>query len=359
MQTDEENRDDHGVSIFRGARQFVDAGCIEATVAAMQTHRDDTRIAKYAYCVLLWFVHGHAENAARAVRAGALTLRLPRRIDAEGQDWYNTLRLELQAAAAAQADAAMAALLAEEEAERTARGSIAGHTKKKAAKRRGRSGANAGGDAVISEASSGAALPHDGGVAAEGEHDALDTAAAAEVAGANDVSAPSASAQRRRRRAATKAAKRAGHAPAGSAVPALVPADAAYESDMAAEAMEADAASADDDSDASPSLSAALPTPPSVSVSPASTPSYAALSAQLTALRAATAELQAALASAEAEADAMRCVICMDAPRCCVVLPCRHLALCASPACAAMLGAQPARCPLCRRGVADTMQVFV
>jgi hypothetical protein len=96
---------------------------------------------------------------------------------------------------------------------------------------------------------------------------------------------------------------------------------------------------------------AALPPSPAAPASPA----VQHADATLTALLAAS---QAALAKAEAEADAARCVICMDAPRCCVVLPCKHLALCASPACAAMLGAPP-RCPLCRRGVTDTMQLFV
>jgi hypothetical protein len=40
------------------------------------------------------------------------------------------------------------------------------------------------------------------------------------------------------------------------------------------------------------------------------------------------------------------------------LLPCKHLALCDAPACAAMMGAPP-RCPLCRAAVADTLQLFV
>lgn len=59
-----------------------------------------------------------------------------------------------------------------------------------------------------------------------------------------------------------------------------------------------------------------------------------------------------------AEVDASRCAICLDAAKCTVLLPCRHLVLCAAPACLAMLGAAP-RCPMCREGVADTMQLFV
>ena len=50
--------------------------------------------------------------------------------------------------------------------------------------------------------------------------------------------------------------------------------------------------------------------------------------------------------------------VCLDAPKCTVLLPCRHLALCAAPASRGMLGAPPL-CPLCRCGVADTMQLFV
>ncbi len=52
------------------------------------------------------------------------------------------------------------------------------------------------------------------------------------------------------------------------------------------------------------------------------------------------------------------CVICLDVPRCVALLPCKHLALCAAPACAAMMGTPPL-CPLCRVPVADTLQLFV
>ena len=51
------------------------------------------------------------------------------------------------------------------------------------------------------------------------------------------------------------------------------------------------------------------------------------------------------------------CAICLDALPCVVLLPCRHVPLCAAPACAAMLGAPPL-CPLCRVAVTDTMQVY-
>ena len=52
------------------------------------------------------------------------------------------------------------------------------------------------------------------------------------------------------------------------------------------------------------------------------------------------------------------CCLCLSAPRCVVLLPCKHLALCDAPACAAMLGGAPRRCPPCREAVADTLTVF-
>jgi hypothetical protein len=56
-----------------------------------------------------------------------------------------------------------------------------------------------------------------------------------------------------------------------------------------------------------------------------------------------------------AENNDTTCVICLDAPRSVVLLPCKHLALCSAPACAAMMGAPP-RCPLCRVVVAGTFE---
>ena len=61
---------------------------------------------------------------------------------------------------------------------------------------------------------------------------------------------------------------------------------------------------------------------------------------------------------AKDELDASKCVICLSAPRCLAVLPCRHLPLCAAADCAAAMGTPP-RCPLCRVGVTGTMQLFV
>jgi hypothetical protein len=72
---------------------------------------------------------------------------------------------------------------------------------------------------------------------------------------------------------------------------------------------------------------------------------------------AAAGEARAAAALAKLEAE-HSCVICLDAPRCMGLMPCRHLLLCDGVACAAMLGAPPL-CPTCREPVADTMRLFV
>jgi hypothetical protein len=64
-----------------------------------------------------------------------------------------------------------------------------------------------------------------------------------------------------------------------------------------------------------------------------------------------------AAACAPPEPARPTCVICLDAPPCVVLLPCRHAPLCGSAVCAAMLGAPPL-CPLCRAPVNDTLAIF-
>ncbi len=66
----------------------------------------------------------------------------------------------------------------------------------------------------------------------------------------------------------------------------------------------------------------------------------------------------AQIAQLQAELDATKCVVCLHAPRCTGLLPCKHFLLCSSPDCFAMLGAPPL-CPLCRQRVTDTLQWFV
>jgi hypothetical protein len=65
----------------------------------------------------------------------------------------------------------------------------------------------------------------------------------------------------------------------------------------------------------------------------------------------------AAAAAAASATERPMCVICLDAPPCVLLLPCRHIPVCGSAACAAMMGA-PAKCPLCRVAVADLLAVF-
>ena len=70
-------------------------------------------------------------------------------------------------------------------------------------------------------------------------------------------------------------------------------------------------------------------------------------------------QLQDALAANEELKKAAECVMCLDAARCTALLPCRHLALCGSPACFALLGAPQPHCPVCREPVLDSLTLFV
>ena len=57
--------------------------------------------------------------------------------------------------------------------------------------------------------------------------------------------------------------------------------------------------------------------------------------------------------AAQEGGDDPSCVVCLAHPRAVVLLPCRHLSLCAL--CAAGVSA----CPMCRGAVEETMVVFV
>jgi hypothetical protein len=54
--------------------------------------------------------------------------------------------------------------------------------------------------------------------------------------------------------------------------------------------------------------------------------------------------------------EALICVVCLEAQRAVVLLPCRHFVTCAT--CAATLP-QPRLCPMCRVPVADVMPLFM
>jgi hypothetical protein len=51
-------------------------------------------------------------------------------------------------------------------------------------------------------------------------------------------------------------------------------------------------------------------------------------------------------------------VVCVDARKDRLMLPCGHL--CACEACAAeLMRVRPARCPICREGIREVMRVFL
>jgi hypothetical protein len=56
--------------------------------------------------------------------------------------------------------------------------------------------------------------------------------------------------------------------------------------------------------------------------------------------------------------DAQLCAVCLDAPKDCMLLPCRHLCACAG--CAAALAARAeALCPMCRVRIESWTNVFL
>lgn len=58
------------------------------------------------------------------------------------------------------------------------------------------------------------------------------------------------------------------------------------------------------------------------------------------------------------EADMrITCTVCLDRPKCIVIQPCRHLCLC--EVCTDIIKKKiPAKCPVCRQNVEDTMKIF-
>jgi hypothetical protein len=388
---------------------LVAAGAVEGVVSAMEAQKAScSRVLRFGYQALVRLTAADTSAIQRAINAGAL--RLPRTDDKQVELIRNALFQRLNdaasaadAAASAKADAAMAELLAEEEAAGKAGGSAASKKKSKAKKAAGGAGGAGGAEGVVP-----AAVPLPAAPAARGAEGAAASTAAKQPAApppAAPMSAPSAAAERRRRRAATKAARRTGAAASGVAAAAAAssdddaaPDDAAVGSGMAAGATEeAQPAAASEhplesmfpwlrlSSNAAAPPGASPPLPPPLPPLPRATlvtapPAPSAHDAQLAAMVAQLAEQKAAMAAKDAamaaqataiaakdaalaklkaEADAApKCSICLDATPCVVLLPCRHQPLCGAPACAAMLGSPPL-CPLCREPVADTMHTFV
>ena len=358
---------------------LVAAGVVEAIVSALQARPNAAgAMLLVGYSVLDKVTAMDSLAIERALKAGAL--RLPRTDHKEAGLRRDVLFRQLNdavAAADARADAAMAELLSEEAAAKAASGAASKKRRGKAKKADDAHGAGGAEDAP----------PHavrgaEGGAAPAAEQPAP-------LLPAGPPPAPSAAAERRRRRAATKAARRCGAA--ASAAPAAAAAAAATSSDddilndeagggggdAAAEAKQAPPPPLSEQPleavfpflsvsnaslpGASPPLLPQLPPLPRApwDAAPPAVPAPNAQDARLAALEAQLAAKDAALAALKAEADAApKCAICLDAPPCVVLLPCRHQPLCGSAACAAMLGAPPL-CPLCRKPVADTLHTFV
>jgi hypothetical protein len=286
---------------------LVHGGAIEALVGGARRHAESDAVVQHAFTALRALASSHAAHAQRVIQAGALTLRLPRRSSATAQQLLRELQACLQPMAAAQADAAMAELLASEEAERAAVEQRKNKAAKSKSRRKGRGGGGGGGTSC-DDAPSADAQPEDAYDGEASHGGAAGEDAQPEVATTQPPAAP----------------------PAASSAQLI---------DELFPWMRAD----------SPPLQPAVDAPTAAAaVLPPAAPAPTALETALA----------AALAKAEEEVDATKCVICLDAQRSCVMLPCKHLAVCSAPACAAMLGAPP-RCPLCRVAVSDTMQLFV
>jgi hypothetical protein len=306
------------------------AGAVEATLTALSSHSAHADMQLEGYKLLLALI-ADEDNALRAVRAGALRLKWGvRNAGPELVRCHHAVVRELERAAATAAEAAAAELLASEERERGVPATT--HKPGKSKKNRGGGAAGAAG---ASGSGGGQALPaqnamRDGAASAaqeqpqgaDADNDAKDAAPPSQL---------SALAARRRRRTATKAARRHG-ASAGGAEAAEVAGEEPAPDDQPDEAP----AAAPEDGAAAGDAAA----PPA---------------AQMQQLHVQPPAAAPPPAQDAAENIDMTCVICLDASRSVVLLPCKHLALCGAPACAAMLGAPP-RCPLCRVAVADTFE---
>jgi hypothetical protein len=309
------------------------AGAVGAVLSALSSHSAHAEVQLQGYQTLLTLIIADEGNAQRAIRAGALRLkRGVRNAVPELVRCRNAVMRELERAAATAAEAAAAELLASEELERGAAAAAPkpGKSKKKrggGAGGAGGAGGNGGGQQALPTQT------HDD--AASAAHEQPPPHAADADDDADDAAAPSqlsALAARRRRRTATKAARRRG-ASTGGAEAAEAAADEAPAPD--AQPAEASVAAAEDDADAD---DAAVPPAAQMQQLHVQPPAAAA----------------PLLHGAAEDPESPSCVICLDAPRSVVLLPCKHLALCSAPACAAMMGAPP-RCPLCRVVVVDTL----
>ena len=346
------------------------AGALEALTRLLCAPRLlDTQVQVAGDGALLALITDDAACQKRALAAGAL--ELPASAHIALLALLRGCVADGQRAAAADADAAAAALLAELDAESAAAAAAQHKRKAKQQKKQKQAHhADAAADHPAGASGSGAA-----GEPAQASHAAdLPSGSSGDAA---CEAAPSASAKRRQKRTAAKTARRGGGAPGGAAGRSAPDDadDAAGSSAAAAAPDEPDAHAPDEQADvAAPAAVDAAP-PDDDAIAPAAlfmqqmfpflqlagAGAAAALPPEVAppAVPApAVAPEAAAAAAKEEEEDASLCVICLDARRCVALMPCKHLALCAAPACAVMLGAPPL-CPLCRVPVADTLQLFV
>jgi hypothetical protein len=69
------------------------------------------------------------------------------------------------------------------------------------------------------------------------------------------------------------------------------------------------------------------------------------------------AELGSGSATPQPDAEETLCVVCMDAPKDHIIVPCGHMCVCG--ACAEQLTkTRTPTCPVCRRVIRETMEVF-
>ncbi len=320
------------VAGMRTAPQLVALGAIEAVVAALRAFAADESV-QYGGLRLLGLLA--CVGAEQALRAGALRVaeaalspgaRSSERVAmiaasiVDGLIRINDVR---DAEAAAQLAAIMAA--------RAAR-----PRKRKGKKRAAAGAAAAGSDAVEEDA--GAAADE-----AEEETPSAQAAEAPEAAPPQQV-APVLPAALDAAAAVDAAAASAGAAgAAGGTAQALPHEQPATAEEIAAifPRMRVDDQPAAPAPEPVPALAPPPAAPPPPAMPPPAPPAAAA----------------AAPGGDDAASQQPTCVICLDAQPCVVLLPCKHLPLCGSPACTAMLGAPPL-CPVCRAPVADTLSIF-
>jgi hypothetical protein len=360
-----------------GAAAAVRGGAVDATLAALDKHGAHDGVQSACCALLSQLAFGSTTESvchslvapAQAALVATLVTRM-RVCGVSGDGRAKAAQAVMQHLFAvvngrvSAADAAMAALLAEEAAEEE-RATAAAAARKKSRKKQGRK-AQAAAEGAAPAA--GAPAEEDGGGAAGGAGGSGGGGSEEEEADGGAEGQPSAAAERRRRRAATKATRRAGGDASGAGGSGGGGGGGASGSsrDAPAEPPSRSAAAIAVAAHAPPVVAPLppLPAPPAPPAPHAPPPQPQQQQQQqhfhpAAAGAAAPPATLAAALEALARAEAVtQCVVCMDAQRSLLLLPCRHLALCGAPACLAMLGAPPL-CPVCRKRVEQRLDVFL